>query len=208
VNSINDLQNSFGGPGRLQAGDPEFRELITAIRESQAMGGMGMRMRTTKDKQTVVMFLRPSIDKAIAAPIRKIRELLGLNELAPELNVVYRTYPENDTEIAILSRSVLQVLIDLAFYIDVLEVDLAEGSVFGLRRSAEQERMFPPLITVRCGPSAPYNAHVSVKYRNQWFWIEDRDRPSKQMFNFLMFLFSLTETGTPQAAPVVTIPAR
>jgi hypothetical protein len=208
VNSINDLQNSFGGPGRQQAGDPKFRKLITAIRESQAMGGMGMRMRTTKDKQTVVMFLRPSTDEAIAAPVRKIRELLGLNELAPELNVVYGTYPENDTEIAILSRSVLQVLLDLASYIDVPEVDLAEGSVYGLQRTPEQERMFPPLITVRCGPSAPGNAHVSVKYRNQWFWIEDRDRQSKQMFNFLMFLFSLTETGTPQAAPIVTIPAR
>ena len=68
--------------------------------------------------------------------------------------------------------------------------------------------MFPTLLTVRCGSSAPGNAHVSIHYRNQWFWIEDRDRLSKQMFNFLMFLFSLTETGTPQAAPIVTIPAR
>ena len=88
------------------------------------------------------------------------------------------------------------------------EVDLVEGSVYGLQRTPEQERMFPPLLSVRCGPSAPGNAHVSVHYRNQWFWIEDRDRRSKQMFNFLMFLFSLTETGTAQAAPIVTIPAR
>ena len=208
VNSINDLQNSFGGPGRQQAGDPKFRELITAIRESQAMGGMGMRMRTTKDKQTVVMFLRPSTDEAIAAPLRKIRELLGLSETAREFNIVYGTYPENDTEISILSRSILQVLIDLASHFDVPEVDLAEGSVYGLQRTPEKERMFPPLLIVRCGPSAPGNAHVSVNYRNQWFWIEDRDRQSKQMFNFIMFLFSLTETGTAQAAPIVTIPSR
>jgi len=39
VNSINDLQNSFGGPGRPQAGDPKYRELIAAVRESQAGGG-------------------------------------------------------------------------------------------------------------------------------------------------------------------------
>ena len=208
VNSINDLQNSYGGPGRPQAGDPKFRELITAIRESQAAGGIGMRMKTTTDKQAVVIFLRPSTDEAIAAPVRKIRELLGLSETAREFNVVYGTYPENDTEITMLSRSILQVLIDLASYIDVPAVDLAEGSVYGLQRTPEQERMFPTLLTVRCGSSAPGNAHVSIHYRNQWFWIEDRDRLSKQMFNFLMFLFSLTETGTPQAAPIVTIPAR
>lgn len=165
-------------------------------------------MKTTTDKQAVVMFLRPSTDEAIAAPVRKIRELLALNESAREFHVVYGTYPENDTEIAMLSRSVLQVLVDLASHIDVPAVDLAEGSVYGLQRTPEQERMFPPLVTVRCGPSAPGNAYVSVNYRNQWFWIEDRDRQSKQMFNFIMFLFSLTETGTPQAAPIVTIPAR
>ena len=208
VNSINGLQNSYGGPGRPQAGDPKFRELIGAIRQSQDMGVMGMRMKTTKDKQAVVMFLRPSTDEAVAAPVGKIRELLGLDKAAREFSIVYGTYPENDVEIAMLTRPILQVLIDFASHFDVPEVDLAEGSVFGLQRTPEQERMFPPLITVRCGSSAPDNAYVSVKYRNHWFWVEDRDRQSKQVFNFIMFLFSLTETGTPQAAPIVTVPAR
>jgi hypothetical protein len=208
VNSINDLQNSYGGPGRPQAGDPKFRELIAAIRQSQAAGGMGMRVKATTDKQAVVMFLRPSTDEAIATPVRKIRELLGLNESAREFNIVYGTYTENDTEIAILSRSILQILIDFASLFDVPEDDLVEGSVYSPQRTPEQERMFPPLLTVRCGPSAPGNAYVSVSYRDQWFWIEDRDRQSKQIFNFVMLLFSLTETGTPQAAPIVTVPAR
>ena len=65
-----------------------------------------------------MVFIRPSADEAIAAPVRKIRELLGLNESAREFNIVYGTYPEKDTEIAILSRSVLQVLLDLAPYKD------------------------------------------------------------------------------------------
>jgi len=208
VNSINDLQNSYGGSGRPHAGDPKFRELIAAIRESQAAGGMGMLVKTTKDKQATVVFIRPSTDEAIAAHVRRFRELLALNESAREFNIVYGTHSGNDTEIAILSRSILQILIDLASYIDVPEVDLAKGSVYGLQRTPEQERMFPPLLTVRCGPSAPGNAYVSVKYRDQWFWIEDQDRKSKQMLNFVMFLFSLTDTGTAQAAPIVTIPAR
>ena len=208
VSSMNGLQNSYGGSGRMQTGDPKFREVISAIREAQAMGGMGMRIKTTTDKQTTIMFLRPSTDDAIAVPVRKIRELLALSESASEFNIVYGTHPENDTEIAMLSRSILQVLIDLASHFDVPEVDLAEGSVYGVKRTPEQERLFPPLLTVRCGPSAPGNAYVSVNYRNQWFWIEDRDIQSKQMFTFTMFLFSLTETGTAQAAPIVTIPAR
>jgi len=35
-----------------------------------------------------------------------------------------------------------------------------------------------------------------------------RDHDSKAAFNFLMLLFSLTETGTTHTAPIVTVPAR
>ena len=208
TDSVNGLQNSYGGPGRPQAGDPKFRELIAAIRESQAAGGLGMKMRTAADKQSMVIFLRPSTDEAIAAPVRKIRELLSLDETVNEYSFVYGSYPENNREVSMLSRSIMQVLVDFSSYIDVPAEDLAEGRVYGIQRTPEQERLFPPLLTVRCGPSAPGDAHVSVNYRNQWFWIEDRDKQSKQIFNFMMYMFSLTETGSASAAPIVTVPAR
>ena len=208
ADSINGLTNSYGGQARLQQGDSQFRELLMALKENQVAGGMGMRLKATTDKQAVVIFLRPSTDAAIAANTGKIRELLGLNPAVREYSVVYGNYPENDAEIAILSRSILQILVDLASYIDVPEADLAEGRVYSPQRTAEQEKMFPPLINVRCGPKAPADAHVAVNYRHQWFWIDDRDRQSKQMFNFMMFMFSLTEAGPVQAAPIMTVPAR
>jgi hypothetical protein len=208
VDSINGLHNSFGGQNRQQSGDPRFRELISAIRDSQAAGGLGMRAKTIKERQSVVMFLRPSTDAAIAAPVSRIVELLALNPAAREFTVSYGTYPENDTEIAMMSRSILQIMIDLASHIDVPEADVAEGRVYGLQRTPEQEQMFPTLISVRTGATPPADAHVSVHYRNQWFWIDDRDRQSKAVFNFLMFMFSLTDTGPSQAAPLVTVPAR
>ena len=47
-----------------------------------------------------------------------------------------------------------------------------------------------------------------MRYRGQWFWIDDRDQQSKRTLSFLMLLFSLTEGAPTQPAPVVTIPAR
>jgi len=90
----------------------------------------------------------------------------------------------------------------------VPQADLDEGRVYGHEITPEQERLFPHLLAVRSGLLAPADPFVSVQYRNQWFWIEDRDKQSKAVFNFLMFLFSLTETGTTQAAPIMTVPAR
>ena len=110
VNSINGLDNSYGGLGNPRAGNPKFHELVTAIRESQNAGGMGMRMKVTKDKQLVSMFLRSTTDEAILARNRKVLALLSLKESAREFSVVYGDFPENDTEIAMLSRSIIQIL--------------------------------------------------------------------------------------------------
>ena len=208
TSEINGLDNAYGGPGNPRAGDPRFAELLAAMREAQSAGILGMRIKSVKDQQELALYFRAP-GAATTAPMRKIQELLGLNPQAREYNVVYGSFPANDTEIAILSRSALQVLTDFASYIDVPASEVAEGSVYAPPRSAEQERMFPRLLHVRSGDVAPANAHVSVRYRDQWFWIDDRDVQSKALFNFLMLLFSLTETGTPQAgAPVVTVPAR
>jgi hypothetical protein len=208
VNSINGLENDFGGAGNPRAGSPQFRELMTLLRQSQAAGGAGFRTKeAAKDKQSVVMFFRPSSGET--EPLtRNIRGLLGLDPVAREFAVVYGSFPEPDAEVAILTRSVLQVMIDLASQIDVPAADIAEGRVYRPQRTVEQERLFPPLVTVHTAASPPEGAYVAVRYRDQWFWIDDRDQQSKRTLTFLMMAFSLTESVAPQAAPVVTIPAR
>ena len=207
VNTINGLDNAYGGSGNPRMGNPKFRELMTALRDSQVMGGSGLRIKTVKNTQTTVMFFRPAQDET-AAVNAKIRALLGLNAETNEFNIVMGTMAENDREIAILSRSILQVMIDYASYIDVPQADIAENRVYRPQRTPEQERMFPPLIDIHHGATCPSDAYAAVKYRDQWFWIDDRDSKSKNSLSCLMFMFSLTEGATSQPAPIVTVPAR
>ncbi len=49
---------------------------------------------------------------------------------------------------------------------------------------------------------------VAVPYHKYWFWIDNKDLLSKQIFSFLMFIFTLVETGGKEVAPVVTVPVR
>jgi hypothetical protein len=207
VSSVNGLDNAFGGPGNPRAGEAKYRELMDALRQSQALGETGFRVKPVNDKQATIMFMHPPKERAPASG-SKVRELLGLNARAREFNVVYGTFPENDTEVAMMTRSVLQVITDFASYVEVPQADVAEGRVYSPQRTAEQERLFPPLLAVRHGDAAPEDAYAAIRYRNQWFWIDDRDQRSKLMMNALMLIFSLTEGAPAQAAPVVTIPAR
>ena len=91
--------------------------------------------------------------------------------------------------------------------ITVPAADLSEGRAYNPQRSPEQERLFPPLLDVRHGSSPPDDAFVAIRYRNRWFWIDDRDHESKNMFNSLLLMFSLTETAPAKTPPLVTIPA-
>jgi hypothetical protein len=49
---------------------------------------------------------------------------------------------------------------------------------------------------------------VTIRYRDHWFWIDDRDLQSKRAFAFMMMLFTLSETGEKENLPLITIPAQ
>jgi hypothetical protein len=62
--------------------------------------------------------------------------------------------------------------------------------------------------TMHSSPQKPTDAYASVPCQDYWFWIDNKDLPSKQIFSSLMFVLTLAETGTKAGAPVVTIPTR
>ena len=64
------------------------------------------------------------------------------------------------------------------------------------------------LIRIQSDNQKPPDAFVTVNYRNTWFWIDDGDLHSKQVFLQLMTLFSIAETAPRGNQPVVTIPSR
>ena len=133
--------------------------------------------------------------------------MLGLDPHASDLNVVYGAIPRNDKEIALLTRSLLEVLVDLSADIEVPAAHVEEKRVgpTHVEKAAQGEEM-PPLIRIQSSSEKPGDAFVSIPYRNFYFWIDDRDLMSKKIFSFLMFVFTLVETGEKAPAPIVTIP--
>jgi hypothetical protein len=207
VNSVNGLENARTGMNP-RSGDAKFQELLTLLREDQLRGGIAFQSRPDAGKKAMAMILRAPVDEAMAGRNRRIAELLGLKADTRELDVGYGSIPAGNTEIMLLTRSMLQIMIDVASYFDVPESDVADGRTLRVRRTPEDEKLFPAVMRVRESVEQPADAFVSIRYRGHWFWIDDRDLESKRVFAFLMLMFSLTETGGAQAAPVLTIPAR
>jgi hypothetical protein len=64
-----------------------------------------------------------------------------------------------------------------------------------------------PALSIRSTKDRPDDTFVAVSYRDQWFWIDDRDLRTKRAFATLMLLFSLADTGAKAVPPTLTIPA-
>jgi hypothetical protein len=209
VQSINGTHNRIGHQQTEKKADPDFYQLINSMRKIQKSGAVGMRVRKAKEGQpaSVLFFRKEDVPQEIIAEQKIVCQILGLNPALHEFRVVYGALAKDDTEIAILSRSMLQILSELASYIDIPQIHIDQQRAMpNLALAADAEAGVLPLLHVYSSPDLPEDAFAIIKYRDHWFWIDDKDFQSKRMFSFLMYLFTLAETGAPSPAPVLTIP--
>ena len=231
VHAINHLRNYAGGAQmyRRQA-DPAFVELAGVLDRLQRngilglgvgrargpgdgvgsdKGGTGKAGGDNKDGHATMLYFAESSDPGVAADIAAFRRLLRLDATVDEYRIGYGAVPKSRGEIVILTRSILEVLLDLSSYIDVPAEDIATGrarsgfDAVGAGTGAG----FRPLFKVHSGVERPADTYASIRHRDHWFWIDDGDYHSKGVFSFLMFIYTLSETGGGQLAPLVTIPA-
>ncbi|HEU4342229.1 MAG TPA: hypothetical protein VFU31_11710 [Candidatus Binatia bacterium] len=206
VHSINGIQSRYGG-ARMRVADPEFYTLVEKLREVQHSGDIGMRVRRTGEQTSTLVIFSRKPNPTIEAARAEVRKILGLDPKSEEFSVVYGSVAANDKEIAILTRSMLEILIDLASYIEVPAASATERRTFPTPApEVVNGAPLAPLIRILSSPQIPADAFAAVPYQQDWYWIDDRDLGSKRLFSFIMFLFTLTETGEKQGAPIITIP--
>ncbi len=147
-------------------------------------------------------------DPAIEADRAEVRKLLGVDPQAEEFSVVYGSVAANDKEIALLTRSVLEIISDLSSYIDVPTANVEQKRTFASPAPEISEwRCRAGTMRILSSPQKPDDTFTAVPYGQDWYWIDDKDFASKRLFSFIMFLFTLTDTGEKQGAPIITVPA-
>lgn len=208
VHAINGIHTRYGGAARQRAADPEFYPLAEKLQKIQHAGEIGMRIQKTDDQDASIIVFKKRVSPAFEADVAEVRRILGLDPEAQEFNVVYGSVAANNREIALLTRPMIEILIDLSSYIEVPAASLAERRTFP-SPAPELVNGEPviPLIRILSSPQRPEDFFAAVPYRQDWYWIDDKDFPSKRLFSFAMFLFWFLETGPKQGAPVITLPA-
>jgi hypothetical protein len=206
--SVQGLQNRRTGPIGAREADPAFYELLRLFRELADLDAITIRSRMFNDMPKMVIQFSAPANATDRNTLKRFYKLLKLDPAVKAFPVVRGGGPSDDKEIAIMGRSLLQVMIAYSSAIDVPEADIAEGRVYAVQQErAENGQTLPPFIRVSNGKVEPEEAYVAVPYRKSWFWIDDRDLHSKAMFSFLVILKSFTERDQGQsAAPIISVP--
>lgn len=204
VKSVNGVRSQMSLYNRSIPADPQYYPLLDLLRGLQESGAFSIRLKTRESGEVLLLVLGNPKTQAFEEDIRKVRQILGLKEGVDQYSVVYGSATVGDEEIALLTRSLLEVLTDIAASVEVPPEDVAEGRV-GVTMESTSPGYRAPLVHIAYSGEEPEDAFAAAPYRDGWFWISDRDFPSKKIFSFLMFLMTLTESGGKQGAPVMTI---
>jgi hypothetical protein len=206
VEAINGVYNSSAGLLRARPEDPRFRRVIEALRRIQDAGALEIRTEKRDRQPVTLLSFRSGAGREVDEDIRLVRETLGISPQANQLQLSFGAAPGKDNQITLLTRSMLKILANVSSGVDVPKDDLVQGRATGAPAGGKPSPAFP-VARIHSGPERPADAYVAVRYRGNWFWIDDRDLDSKRVFTFLLVFSSIAETGAVPQVPVLTIPA-
>lgn len=205
VDSINGIRGPQGFGSTAQEAHPEFDEFVTLMRRLQLSRTISMRIeRPGEAESAVIIFRNKGIDEATQADLERVRDLLQLEPGRNEFQVIYAAVPRDGATIAMYTRSILSIMLELAARVDVPASDLDQGRAMPALKLEKDDRT--ELLRVHSGDDPPATAFISVPYRNKWFWVDDRDLVSKRTIAVMMILFSLSEGEGKSILPILTIP--
>jgi hypothetical protein len=207
--AVNGIFNRSSMGGISRSADAAFYPLLDALRRLQLSGTVSLRREKRGAEEIVHLVLAGSRSAEVERDLRAVRDALGARPDAQgEMTLAFGAVPRGENEIAVLSRSMMEILLEIALGIDVPADHVIQGRTAASARAIEAaDPRDRPLVHVLAGSERPADVFAAVRHRDTWYWIDDRDYRSKRVLSVLMLFFSLAETGVTPQAPLLTVPA-
>jgi hypothetical protein len=182
-----------------------FYEVLHAFKILQDEEALGIRRKHSEMGVATYIYLKdvegPVVDDALETLSRE----LAIDKDADDIEVVFGEYTGDRTKITLQTLSVLDILSDTSAYIMVPEQHVLEGRTRPTRELGSASPLVRAPLRIYTSAGKPEDALVSVKNRDHWFYLDDKDIDSKKAFAFLMILMQLSSAQEPARGPVVTV---
>ena len=165
-----------------QLGDPDFYRALFLLKELQASDDFNIRVQSTREEgAAIVSFSSKGASEADLERAKNVRELLHLNLDAQEFKLVEAATQGDDKEIAMLTRSMLQILAEAAAGVEVPASDIEQGRVYKMDLAETGPELLVHVHSSTAKPE-PNDAFAAVRYRNYWSgWTTATYHPSTDL---------------------------
>jgi hypothetical protein len=203
VESINGVQNFSITGNKAQSAAPEYTEFIELFQNLQDQGAISFEIESKPgaNQDMIVLFRNENLDEATLAKRKRVAEILGLSPDRDRYRIVYAPFAQAEGILAMQTRSMLQMMAALSGFVHVPS-EKASHAAPGYQIPAGDKWPF----RVYSGPDHPEDKFTTIQYHDYWYWIENDDLQSKKVFTLMLFLTTLTNSGSKENAPVLTIP--
>ena len=138
--AINGIYNRSGIGPRARESDPEFYPLLDALRRLQLSGAVSIRLEKRGSEQLGMLILSGKRAAEANQDLQFVRKTL---EVTPDRNgevtVVFGLLPRGPNEIALLTRSMAEILLEVSAGIEVPPEHVAQGRTATATRLAGAE---------------------------------------------------------------------
>lgn len=212
VQALNNLDNASSASNPKPYAIPKFEKyfavmhvLVDFIRQGQCVPEP---TEINKSFALSIHCFDPSADA-------ELKSLFHIPQRYPNIILADEADPKAPKNVIFLQmRSVHGILSFLSHGVQVPEADVISGVAPALQYSDGTPFDWTPLMqdlwTVYTSKTEPYkNVFVKAYVHKHWFYIKDSDSCSKETFDFIFRLITLTTTQQVQTTgPLLTIPAR
>jgi len=191
VKAVNGVRN--GSVGRVSNnGQEDFNQLVQAFRTIQNAGVTDIRLAKVDDKEIIVYVITDDASKELyRTEIQDVRRILKVKPEQNSYNIVFGAIATSDNEIALLTRSMLEIMLEMGTMVEVPAEHVASKRVNDTIAYTGPARMRTKIYS---GREKPKDAFTAIHYQGYWFWVDNNDISSKRNFALLMIFLSLTET--------------
>jgi hypothetical protein len=205
VQSVNGHMNAHNEYGTGYRTEVEFARFVKLIRKVQRAQALMLDIKEEKGKAYITLGFRTRLlDEEALRDLEEVKGILGLDPDAESYRVVWDVESSDPKKLAVQTRSIIQIMVALAAYVETPPGDVESGRAAPLDPIPEEnESGLRALLHVRSGANEPKDAYIAVPYRGGWFWIEDTDAFSKRTFAYLQMLLSVTESDEKGGAQLV-----
>jgi hypothetical protein len=213
LQSINGVKNAPGASGPTPDYVPQYQsflEVTKLLRKLQLEHALELGYAPAEDKKETVIELRIAPEVVDIPEVKRVYALLNLEPGRTRFPLTTEAGTGAKDRLAVVTRSMTAVFFYISQSVSVPLEHEQQGKATVTRDKQgnrfDWQNVTGDLISIPSAPQRPKNAYIAIRYRDHWFYIDDRDLTSKSTFSLLMQMFSLQAGEIKTTGPILTLP--